>query len=218
MRHLNLAMSGTEGARTFSQRAGGTLSVQKPAPVNKNTVAQIRRRGIFAAAASAYKKLRPETWAWLAAERKKNPQKDALGKTVILSVYAYFVKLYLSGWRQLPDPNESEAAAWDYVVATATGLWTYVSPNPLLLLDNQYNSEPLPNLSVPWKAGFGVYDIKENFQASISTEAFTKITIKGKTYGAIKVNQQLNNPILVFGLRKQAGTRGPAIFFRQYLY
>lgn len=98
-------MSGTEGARTFSQRAGGTLSVQKPAPVNKNTVAQIRRRGIFAAAASAYKKLRPETWAWLAAERKKHPQKDALGKTVVLSVYAYFMKLYLGGWRESPAPK-----------------------------------------------------------------------------------------------------------------
>lgn len=105
MRILGKAISGTAGARTHVQRAGGSVCYQRPCPVNRNTLAQSKRRGIFASAAQAWKKLfalNQEKCAELARAEKRT---DALGHPTRVLPFNYFCRARMRG-EQIPPTNE----------------------------------------------------------------------------------------------------------------
>lgn len=120
MRILRKAISGTEGARTHVQRAGGCVAYQRPCPVNRNTVAQCRRRGIFANAAREWSKLselnRRKVAELAAAERRI----DSLGHPTRVLPFNYFCRARMRG-EQIPPFN----AAIQWINEHCIG-WSFV--------------------------------------------------------------------------------------------
>lgn len=89
------------------------MSRQKTIGTNKNSIAQRKRRAIFAAAASAYKALGSVRAVYLDDQRKLHPTTDSLGKKITLTNYAYWLQRFLRGDRLAYTelPTEWAAAA-----------------------------------------------------------------------------------------------------------
>lgn len=104
MRILNKAISGTAGARTHTQRAGGTVAYQRPCPVNRNTVAQCRRRGIFANAAREWAQLSPANQRKVAELAAEERRVDSLGRSTRVLPFNYFCRARMRG-EQIPPAN-----------------------------------------------------------------------------------------------------------------
>lgn len=104
MRILNKAISGSTGARTHTQRAGGTVAYQRPCPVNRNTVAQCRRRGIFANAAREWAQLLPANQRKVAELAAAERRVDSLGRSTRVLPFNYFCRARMRG-EQIPPAN-----------------------------------------------------------------------------------------------------------------
>ena len=109
MKLLGKAISGTCGARTYSVGGAGVTARQKVCPVNKNSLAQTRRRGIFAAAGAAFKNLTAEQRAELHARALAAAETDVFGKKITLSDYAFFIREWMRGIRPAPSADPSIA-------------------------------------------------------------------------------------------------------------
>lgn len=109
MKLLGKAISGTCGARTYSVGGAGVTARQKVCPVNKNSLAQARRRGIFAAAGAAFKTLTAEQRAELHARALAASDTDIFGKKITLSDYAFFLREWMRGIRPAPSDDPSIA-------------------------------------------------------------------------------------------------------------
>ena len=107
MKLLGKAISGTCGARTYSVGGAGVTARQKVCPVNKNSLAQTRRRGIFAAAGAAFKNLTAEQRAELHARALAAAETDVFGKKITLSDYAFFIREWMRGIRPAPSEDPS---------------------------------------------------------------------------------------------------------------
>ena len=120
MRILNKAISGTAGARTHTQRAGGTVAYQRPCPVNRNTVAQCRRRGIFANAAREWAQLSPANQRKVAELAAEERRVDSLGRSTRVLPFNYFCRARMRG-EQIPPANlgvdwiNSHFIRWTYI-------------------------------------------------------------------------------------------------------
>lgn len=131
MKLLGKAISGTCGARTYSVGGAGVTARQKTCPVNKNSLAQARRRGLFAAAGAAFKSLTTEQRAELHARALAASDTDIFGKKITLSDYAFFLREWMRGIRPAPREdlsiialNEFRKLSWTMQVASplAVGL------------------------------------------------------------------------------------------------
>lgn len=109
MKLLGKAISGTCGARTYSVGGAGVTARQKTCPVNKNSLAQARRRGLFAAAGAAFKSLTALQRAELHARALAASDTDVFGKKITLSDYAFFLREWMRGIR--PAPNDDPSIA-----------------------------------------------------------------------------------------------------------
>lgn len=125
MKLLGKAISGTCGARTYSVGGAGVTARQKVCPVNKNSIAQARRRGIFAAAGSAFKALTALQRAELHARALAASETDVFGKKITLSDYAFFLREWMHGIRPEPQTDASielmtmlRGTQWDTIFAT----------------------------------------------------------------------------------------------------
>lgn len=110
MKLLGKAISGTCGARTYSVGGAGITARQKVCPVNKNSLAQTRRRGLFAAAGAAFKALSAEQRAELHARALAASDTDIFGKKITLSDYAFFLREWMRGIRPAPSEDLSVIA------------------------------------------------------------------------------------------------------------
>lgn len=132
MKLLGKAISGTCGARTYSVGGAGVTARQKTCPVNKNSLAQTRRRGLFAAAGAAFKSLTAEQRAELHARALAASETDVFGKKITLSDYAFFLREWMRGIRPAPseDPsitvlNALRGTTWQRFQPNAKQLWCY---------------------------------------------------------------------------------------------
>lgn len=107
MKLLGKALSGTCGARTYSVGGAGVTARQKVCPVNKNSLAQARRRGLFAAAGAAFKSLTALQRAELHARALAASETDVFGKKITLSDYAFFLREWMRGIRPTPSEDPS---------------------------------------------------------------------------------------------------------------
>ena len=107
MKLLGKAISGTCGARTYSVGGAGVTARQKTCPCNKNSIAQIQRRGLFAAAGSAFKRLSAAERAELHARALAASDTDIFGKKITLSDYAFFLREWMRGIRPAPSDDPS---------------------------------------------------------------------------------------------------------------
>lgn len=107
MKLLGKAISGTCGARTYTVGGAGVTARQKVCPCNKNSLAQIQRRGLFAAAGSAFKRLSAAERAELHARALAASDTDIFGKKITLSDYAFFLREWMRGIRPAPSEDPS---------------------------------------------------------------------------------------------------------------
>ena len=107
MKLLGKAISGTCGARTYSVGGAGVTARQKVCPVNKNSLAQTRRRGLFAAAGAAFKSLTALQREELHARALAASETDVFGKKITLSDYAFFLREWMRGIRPAPSEDPS---------------------------------------------------------------------------------------------------------------
>lgn len=129
MKLLGKAISGTCGARTYSVGGAGVTARQKVCPVNKNSLAQARRRGLFAAAGAAFKSLTAEQRAELHARALAASDTDVFGKKITLSDYAFFLREWMRGIRPAPSEDPS-IAVLDYLRQQS---WRYELIQPTVL-------------------------------------------------------------------------------------
>lgn len=129
MKLLGKAISGTCGARTYSVGGAGVTARQKTCPVNKNSLAQARRRGLFAAAGAAFKSLTALQRAELHARALAASDTDIFGKKITLSDYAFFLREWMRGWR--PSPSEDISISLLNWMREHT--WSYMAALPVIV-------------------------------------------------------------------------------------
>lgn len=139
MKLLGKAISGTCGARTYSVGGAGVTARQKVCPVNKNSIAQARRRGLFAAAGAAFKSLSAAQREEIHARALAASETDVFGKKITLSDYAFFLREWMRGIR--PAPNE------DPSITVLNWLRTYQWENLRMASTNALISTPAPGMS-----------------------------------------------------------------------
>ena len=127
MKLLGKAISGTCGARTYSVGGAGVTARQKVCPVNKNSLAQTRRRGLFAAAGAAFKALTALQREELHARALAASDTDIFGKKITLSDYAFFLREWMRGIRPAPSEDLSIIALNEFRRLS----WTMEAASPI---------------------------------------------------------------------------------------
>ena len=143
MKLLGKAVSGTCGARTYSVGGAGVTARQKVCPVNKNSLAQARRRGLFAAAGAAFKSLTALQRAELHARALAASDTDVFGKKITLSDYAFFLREWMRGIR--PAPSEDPSIIVLNALRGTT--WSRLQPNGTAIQCTAKTATNLPNIN-----------------------------------------------------------------------
>lgn len=215
MKLLGKAISGTCGARTYSVGGAGVTARQKTCPVNKNSLAQARRRGLFAAAASAFKALTAQQREELHARALAAAETDVFGKKIVLSDYALFLREYLGGDRPKGPSLLTEDETWNLIVTHATNQWVYLISKVWFLFDY----DPLFNL-VP----AGVYDVATKISSTEITNwagtskgwGFAPIEVGGTLYHGFITNQVAPSDAYRFGsMSRKVNVADPHIEFNR---
>lgn len=170
MKLLGKAISGTCGARTYSVGGAGVTARQKVCPVNKNSLAQTRRRGLFAAAGAAFKSLTALQREELHARALAAAETDVFGKKITLSDYAFFLREWMRGIR--PAPNDDPSITVLNALRGTT--WIRIMPVAQLITCDAKTATTLPNIDDELSAagnGFKAVGIKGTIYNGVSAAA-----------------------------------------------
>lgn len=183
MKLLGKAISGTCGARTYSVGGAGVTARQKVCPVNKNSLAQTRRRGLFAAAGAAFKNLPAEQRAELHARALAASDKDIFGKKITLSDYAFFLREWMRGWR--PRPTEDISISLLNWMRKQT--WSSMMAIPVLI------SLSIQEGEITSETSEGLNQTRNNFSIKFPNGETVSPTKVGRT-NATTLGLQLKDP------------------------